>query len=172
MASGFLRSRVMLRLFRWRFRKSEPSRAPPMLSPGPSGISTLITLAPQSASWRTHVGPARTRVRSITVNRFRASDAGLKGIVSPQPALCSGSAGRPALRACQHATKRGKSPALGIDSGSLRLLGSRGSQHNGSGAMTIKRSKVGARMSQSVVHGDTVYLAGQVADDPSTDVAG
>ncbi|HKX11497.1 MAG TPA: RidA family protein [Stellaceae bacterium] len=38
--------------------------------------------------------------------------------------------------------------------------------------MTIKRSKVGARMSQSVVHGDTVYLAGQVADDPNTDVAG
>ena len=38
--------------------------------------------------------------------------------------------------------------------------------------MTIKRSKVGPRMSQSVVHGDTVYLAGQVADDPSADVAG
>ena len=27
-------------------------------------------------------------------------------------------------------------------------------------------------MSQAVVHGDTVYLAGQVADDPSADVAG
>ena len=38
--------------------------------------------------------------------------------------------------------------------------------------MSIKRSKVGARMSQSVVHGDTVYLAGQVADDPNTDVTG
>jgi enamine deaminase RidA (YjgF/YER057c/UK114 family) len=38
--------------------------------------------------------------------------------------------------------------------------------------MTIKRSKVGARMSQCVVHGDTVYLAGQVADDPNTDVGG
>ncbi len=38
--------------------------------------------------------------------------------------------------------------------------------------MTIKRSKTGARMSQCVVHGDTVYLAGQVADDPNTDVAG
>jgi enamine deaminase RidA (YjgF/YER057c/UK114 family) len=38
--------------------------------------------------------------------------------------------------------------------------------------MSIKRSKVGARMSQCVVHGDTVYLAGQVADDPNTDVAG
>jgi enamine deaminase RidA (YjgF/YER057c/UK114 family) len=37
--------------------------------------------------------------------------------------------------------------------------------------MSIKRSKVGARMSQCVVHGDTVYLAGQVADDPNTDVA-
>jgi enamine deaminase RidA (YjgF/YER057c/UK114 family) len=38
--------------------------------------------------------------------------------------------------------------------------------------MTIKRSKVGARMSQAVVHGDTVYLAGQVADDANADVAG
>jgi enamine deaminase RidA (YjgF/YER057c/UK114 family) len=38
--------------------------------------------------------------------------------------------------------------------------------------MTIKRSKVGARMSQAVVHGETVYLAGQVADDPSADVTG
>ena len=27
-------------------------------------------------------------------------------------------------------------------------------------------------MSQAVVHGDTVYLAGQVASDPSADVAG
>lgn len=32
--------------------------------------------------------------------------------------------------------------------------------------MTIKRFETGARMSQAVVHGDTVYLAGQVADDP------
>ncbi|HXG64492.1 MAG TPA: RidA family protein [Blastocatellia bacterium] len=38
--------------------------------------------------------------------------------------------------------------------------------------MAIERIKVGARMSQAVVHGDTVYLAGQVADDPSADVAG
>ena len=32
--------------------------------------------------------------------------------------------------------------------------------------MTITRLKVGARMSQIVVHGDTIFLAGQVADDP------
>src|SRR5215510_6546191 len=38
--------------------------------------------------------------------------------------------------------------------------------------MTIERIKVGPRMSQAVVHGATVYLAGQVADDPSADVAG
>lgn len=38
--------------------------------------------------------------------------------------------------------------------------------------MTIKRIKVGPRMSQAVVHGNTVYLAGQVADDTSADVAG
>ena len=37
--------------------------------------------------------------------------------------------------------------------------------------LTIERIKVGPRMSQAVIHGDTVYLAGQVADDPSADVA-
>src|SRR3954452_13577389 len=38
--------------------------------------------------------------------------------------------------------------------------------------MTIQRIKSGPRMSMAVVHGDTVYLAGQVADDPTADVAG
>lgn len=36
----------------------------------------------------------------------------------------------------------------------------------------IKRLEIGPRMSQAVVHGNTVYLAGQVADDTSADVAG
>ena len=36
----------------------------------------------------------------------------------------------------------------------------------------IKRLVTGPRMSQAVVHGNTVYLAGQVADDTSADVAG
>ena len=38
--------------------------------------------------------------------------------------------------------------------------------------MAIRRLKMGARMSGAVVHGNTVYLAGQVADDTSADVAG
>jgi enamine deaminase RidA (YjgF/YER057c/UK114 family) len=38
--------------------------------------------------------------------------------------------------------------------------------------MSIKRLHTGKRMSQAVVHGGTVYLAGQVADDPSADVTG
>ncbi len=38
--------------------------------------------------------------------------------------------------------------------------------------MTITRFGTGGRMSQAVVHGDTVYLAGQVADDTSVGVAG
>ena len=38
--------------------------------------------------------------------------------------------------------------------------------------MTIERHDSGPRMSQAVVHGDRVYLAGQVADDTSQDVAG
>ena len=36
--------------------------------------------------------------------------------------------------------------------------------------MTIKRSGVGPRLSQSVSYGDTVYLAGQVADSGDADV--
>jgi enamine deaminase RidA (YjgF/YER057c/UK114 family) len=38
--------------------------------------------------------------------------------------------------------------------------------------MTIERIKVGPRMSQAVIHGDMVYIAGQVADDTGADVAG
>ncbi len=37
--------------------------------------------------------------------------------------------------------------------------------------MTIKRIGVGPRMSQAVIHGDTVYLAGQVAANPVPSVA-
>src|SRR5678815_1238535 len=39
----------------------------------PPGISILIARAPQPTSWRTHVGPARARVRSSTVYRARGS---------------------------------------------------------------------------------------------------
>ena len=38
--------------------------------------------------------------------------------------------------------------------------------------MSVKRHGVGPRLSQAVVHGDTVYLAGMVAGDPSTDTKG
>ncbi|HUK10279.1 MAG TPA: RidA family protein [Stellaceae bacterium] len=38
--------------------------------------------------------------------------------------------------------------------------------------MSIKRFKVGQRMSQCVSCGETVYLAGQVADDSSQDITG
>ncbi|MGB5102457.1 MAG: RidA family protein [Steroidobacteraceae bacterium] len=37
---------------------------------------------------------------------------------------------------------------------------------------TIQRLHPGPRMSQAVVHGNMAYLAGQVAADPSADVAG
>ena len=36
--------------------------------------------------------------------------------------------------------------------------------------MAIERLGAGPRMSQAVVHGNTVYLAGQVADDPTPSV--
>src|ERR1700739_633123 len=51
-----------------------------MASSMPGGVSILMTLAPQSASWRTQVGPDRTRVRSSTVKRAKAFDARGKGI--------------------------------------------------------------------------------------------
>jgi len=38
--------------------------------------------------------------------------------------------------------------------------------------MAIARHNVGPRMSAAVVHADTVYLAGQVASDPSAGVKG
>lgn len=38
--------------------------------------------------------------------------------------------------------------------------------------MTIQRMHVGPRLCQVVVHGDTVYTAGIVADDPNADVGG
>ena len=38
--------------------------------------------------------------------------------------------------------------------------------------MTVQRLHVGPRLSQVVVHGDTVYTAGIVADDPNADVGG
>src|SRR5207249_8145637 len=81
-ASGALRLSVMLRLLRCRFWKSDPSRGPPSGSPPPGsgGNSILMTLAPQSASWRTQVGPARTRVRSRTVKRWSAPEALGKGL--------------------------------------------------------------------------------------------
>ncbi len=37
--------------------------------------------------------------------------------------------------------------------------------------MSIKRLHIGARMSEAVVHNGTIYLAGQVAQDPSKDAA-
>ncbi len=38
--------------------------------------------------------------------------------------------------------------------------------------MTIRRLQAEARLSGAVVHGNTVYLAGQVADDPTLDAEG
>lgn len=36
---------------------------------------------------------------------------------------------------------------------------------------TIERFGIGSRMSKAVRHGNTVYLAGQIADDPGQDVS-
>jgi enamine deaminase RidA (YjgF/YER057c/UK114 family) len=38
--------------------------------------------------------------------------------------------------------------------------------------MAIQRINPGKRLSQAVIHGDTVYLAGEVPDDGSKDIGG
>jgi enamine deaminase RidA (YjgF/YER057c/UK114 family) len=38
--------------------------------------------------------------------------------------------------------------------------------------LTIERIDTGPRMSRAVIHGNTVYLAGMVADDPGLDMRG
>ncbi len=38
--------------------------------------------------------------------------------------------------------------------------------------MTIQRFHVGKRLSEMAVHKGTIYLAGQVADDPAQDITG
>ena len=38
--------------------------------------------------------------------------------------------------------------------------------------MTIQRHNVGKRLSEIVVHGNTVYLAGEVPDDETKDIVG
>jgi len=38
--------------------------------------------------------------------------------------------------------------------------------------MAIQRIQPGKRLSAAVVHGDTIYIAGQIASDPATDVKG
>jgi enamine deaminase RidA (YjgF/YER057c/UK114 family) len=38
--------------------------------------------------------------------------------------------------------------------------------------MSIERRHVGKRLSEAAIHGNTIYLAGQVADDSSQDIGG
>ena len=38
--------------------------------------------------------------------------------------------------------------------------------------MSIQRFHVGKRLSEMAVHSNTIYLAGQVADDPAQDITG
>src|SRR5580692_3194305 len=80
------RSRLMKRLLRCRFWKSNPSRAITS-RPSPGG-STAITSAPQSARCRTQVGPARARVRSKTRSPARGRcEASVIGFIIAFPAL-------------------------------------------------------------------------------------
>src|SRR3984893_11455852 len=58
--SSLLRFKVIARLLRCRFWKSGPSRRLPVASTSSPEGSILITWAPQSASCRTAVGPARS----------------------------------------------------------------------------------------------------------------
>src|SRR6202022_1043438 len=79
---GSFRLRVIARLLRCKFWKSEPRRGPPGCSPPASSnsASILMTLAPQSANCLPQGGPERTRVRSSTAKRGTASEAWGEGI--------------------------------------------------------------------------------------------
>ena len=83
-----LRSRVMLSLLRCRFWKSPSRRAELICGTLLDGDSTWIARAPQSASWRTAVGPERPVVRSST----RYGDSGSEdiGLVLLSSRPCSG----------------------------------------------------------------------------------
>src|SRR6266478_4010327 len=71
--SSLLRFNVIARLLRCKFWKSGPSRRLPVASTNSPEGSILITWAPQSASWRTAVGPARWAVKSTTKKSFKGS---------------------------------------------------------------------------------------------------
>src|SRR5260370_1294418 len=87
-------------LLRWRFWQSNPSRAK---SSSPL-FSTLITLAPTSASWRTHVGPERARVRSITV--YGSSGKVMSGLRVGLVGRCYHPSGEESLEAAAFAMDR------------------------------------------------------------------
>src|ERR1700732_4512950 len=82
--SSLLRFKVIARLLRCRFGKSGPARRLPVASTSSPEGSILITCAPQSASWRTAVGPARCAVRSMTRKSLRGS--GVIGLFSRESA--------------------------------------------------------------------------------------
>src|SRR5262249_5249431 len=67
---------------------------------------------------------------------------------------------------------RSPSPDSADDGTVKDSRGSADTFHRGERSMAIKRHGVGPRLSQAVVHGDTVYLAGIVAEDPSADIKG
>src|SRR2546425_10323621 len=116
----------MERLLRWRFWKSKPSRAK---SSSPL-FSTLSTLAPISASWRTHVGPERARVRSITV--YGSSGKVMSGLrvglvarcyhPSGEESLEAGAVGMDPLRPAFRGPKRPADPCAGGGSARHRRL--------------------------------------------------
>ena len=71
--SGFFRLSVMARLLRCRFWKSGPCRSPPS-PPSPSADLDLDHVArPNRRAGARRSGPARTRVKSITLNRDNGS---------------------------------------------------------------------------------------------------
>src|SRR5262245_31488253 len=75
--SGLFRFKVIDRLLRCRFWKSGLCRSMKSGVSSLPGISILMTCAPQSASCLTAVGPARARVRSMTLYLASALDAGV-----------------------------------------------------------------------------------------------
>ena len=129
----------MLRLLRLRFWKSEPLRPIEMSRPAPN-ISTIRTSAPQSASWRTAVGPERTRVRSRTLKR--ASGRSVTALVTSRstsarndPTMALNAAGSSRLMAWPVCGWT-HSPAVGIARLSIRFVSRHGASSSPSASST------------------------------------
>src|SRR5260370_651638 len=120
--------------------RTGPCPGPPIASqePGSGGAAILMISAPQSASWRTAVGPARTRVRSSTLKRL----SGIGGESGIGDLLCLWEAADPreAPAQTEAATQAAASREDDLDPAVLRLADAGRARHPG-GALAARAAR-------------------------------